>query len=573
MRSLRLFAVGLLFLVACSSNKESGAPGDTVSRAIPPAATSESAGESPFRDVAREVGVIFRHDPGLSGELYLPEIMGAGVAVFDFDGDGDLDVFLLQGGSSTGTSAPGSRLFRNEITPSGSLKFTDVSAASGINYSGYGMGVATGDYDNDGHIDLYITGFGSNALYRNNGDGSFQDLTMEAGVDDNRWSSSAMFFDYNGDGLLDLYVTNYVDFVPSNNKLCFSQVRERDYCSPKVYRPVPDRLFKNLGNGRFADVTEEAGLLAAFGPGLGVSSIDVNGDGHLDIYVANDGQPNQLWLNNGKGGFTENGLMSATAVNASGQSEAGMGIAVGDFDGDGDEDIFVTHLARETNTLYRNDGTGMFEDATERVRLSSPSFLLTAFGTQWFDFDNDGRLDLFTSNGGVTIDEARRGKSDYPYEQRNQLFRNELTPDGELRFTEVRGGDLELLEVSRGAAFGDLDLDGDLDVVVSNNNGPARLLLNEQASGNHWLAVRLSANHGNRFGLGARVGVHLKDGRILWRRVHTDGSYLSANGGDLHFGIGSEPGPVTVEVEWLGGQKQSRVNVAVDQLVVVKQAE
>lgn len=571
MKRLLLFPAVLLLLVACSSNRESGTPGNAASRAIPPATSSGSAEEAPFRDVAEAVGLVFRHNPGLSGELYLPEIMGAGVALFDFDADGDLDVFLLQGASFTGKPAGGSRLFRNELVPGGKLKFTDVSSTSGIDYTGYGMGVATGDYDNDGHIDLYITSFGSNALYRNNGDGSFRNVTNSAGVDDNRWSSSAMFFDYNNDGWLDLYIANYVDFTPSNNKPCYSQVRERDYCSPKVYRAVPDRLLKNLGNGRFADVTEEAGLLAAYGPGLGVSSIDVNGDGHLDIYVANDGQPNQLWLNDGKGGFQDNGLMSATAVNANGQAEAGMGIAVGDFDSDGDEDIFVTNLARETNTLYRNDGTGMFEDATERVRLSTPSFLLTAFGTQWFDFDNDGRLDLFTANGGVTIDESRRGKSDYPYEQRNQLFRNELAPDGGLRFAEMRGGDLELLEVSRGAAFGDLDRDGDLDVVVSNNNGPARLLLNEQKAGNHWLTVRLAGRNGNRYGLGARVGVRRKDGTTLWRRVHSDGSYLSANGVDVHFGIGKEPGPVAIEVEWLGGKKQSRENVAVDQVVTVRQ--
>jgi enediyne biosynthesis protein E4 len=337
------------------------------------------AGAAPplFRDASEESGLRFRHFTGSSGEYFMPEIMGAGAALLDYDGDGDLDVFLVQGtmldvakpasGSPFPPAAgqpPGHRLFRNDLRPgpSGRLEphFTDVTEQAGLAGEGYGMGVAVGDYDNDGHPDLYLTAFGHNVLYHNNGNGTFTDVTATAGVDDPRWSTSASFCDYDRDGKLDLFVANYLAFTVAGSKACFESMGGRDFCNPSAYRALPSRLFHNEGGGRFKDVSESAGITRAFGPGLGVACADFNGDGRPDFYVANDGAPNQLWIGRSDGTFEDQGLLSGTAYNADGLPQGSMGLAVGDFDGDGDEDILVTNLPREGNALYVNDGAGHF---------------------------------------------------------------------------------------------------------------------------------------------------------------------------------------------------------------------
>ena len=514
----------------------------------------------------------------------MPEIMGAGVALLDYDGDGDLDVYLLQGAMLDKTKPssqalfppqagqpPGHRLFRNELVPSGRLRFTDVTASAWVGWVGYGMGAAVGDYDNDGDPDLYVTNFGPNVLYRNNGNGSFTDVTRQAGVDDPRWSASAAFLDYDRDGDLDLFLTNYLDFTLKGNKRCYAATGERDYCTPSMYRPVPDRLFRNEGNGRFVDITTASGIGAAIGPGLGVTCFDYDGDGWVDISVANDGAANHLWRNKGDGTFEEVGLMSGAAYGADGIARAGMGITAGDFDSDGDLDLFVTNLARETHTLYRNDGNGQYADATLESRLGAASFSYTGFGAGWLDYDNDGRLDLFVANGAVTLMESLRG-SPYPFHQKNQLLYNE--GGGKFRDLSAEAGPaLELSEVSRGAAFGDLDNDGDLDIVVSNNNGPARLLRNETGSRRHWLQVRLQGVKGNRDGIGARVSVIREGSPPLWRRVHTDGSYLVASDPRVHFGLGDTAAPATVLVEWPDGSKEKWPKVGLNALVTLRQGE
>jgi len=332
---------------------------------------------------------------------------------------------------------------------------------------------------------------------------------------------------------------------------------------------VRDRLFRNDGGGRFTDVSDAAGLGAAFGPGLGVTCADFNGDGWPDIYVANDGDDNQLWLNRQDGRFENTALMSGVAINAYGKAEASMGVTAGDFDGDGDEDLFMTHLSRETNTLYVNDGSGNFLDATDARRLGRISLPYTGFGAEWFDYDNDGDLDLFVANGAVKIEESLRGQP-FPYRQRNQLIRNDGA-DGFSDVTGAAGPALALVEVSRGAAFGDVDNDGAIDIVIANNNGPTRLLRNTAGAGNHWLTVQLHGTRSNRAGLGARVAVLRAGLPPLWRRAHTDGSYLSANDPRVHFGLGAAAGPRAVGVVWPDGAREIWRDIPEDGLVTLQE--
>jgi len=530
------------------------------------------APEALFRDAAAETGLVFQHFPGSTGKYYMPEIMGAGAALVDYDNDGDLDVYLVQGTTLEPGSKPpepGNRLFRNEVVPSGRLRFTDVTAQARVGHAGYGMGAAAADYDNDGHTDLYVTNFGPNLLYHNNGDGTFTDVTRQAGVDDPRWSASAAWVDYDRDGDLDLYVTNYLDFTLRGNKECFDPAGERDYCTPSAYRPVPDRLFRNQGNGRFTDVTVAAGIGAAVGPGLGVLAADFNGDGWPDLYVANDGAANLYWVNQRNGTFVESALLSGAAYSADGVARAGMGVAAGDFDGDGDLDVLVTNLAREGSTLYRNDGSGSFYDASMESGVHHASFPFTGFGVVWFDYDHDGLLDVFAANGAVTIVEALRGKP-FPFQQRNQVFHNQ--GGGKIRdVTAEAGPPLELLEVSRAAAMGDIDNDGDVDILVTNNNGPVRLLLNEVGSRRPWIGVKLEGVKSNRDGIGARVAVRPTGGPLLWRRVATDGSYLASNDPRAHFGLGDRAAVEAVQVEWPDGTKEEWRGLAAGRLHVLRQ--
>jgi hypothetical protein len=556
-----------------------------VLRAAQPTDAAQSA---LFRDVTEESGLRFHHFTGATGEFFMPEIMGSGCALFDYDGDGDLDIYLTQGALLDEKKKmsdarfpppsgwkPGARLFRNELIPSGKLRFTDVTEQAGVGHKGYGMGVAVGDVDNDGDRDLYVTCVGSNVLYRNNGDGTFTDITREAGVDDPRWSASAAFLDYDRDGDLDLYVCNYVDFTVKNNKRCFSSTGELDYCTPAAYRPLPDRLFRNDGNNHFTDVTPSSGIGAVVGPGLGVTCADFNGDGWIDIYVANDGAANLLWINKGDGTFTESGLLAGAAYGMDGVARAGMGVTAGDFDNDGDEDIFVTNLTREGSTLFRNlsqqGGRGNFQDATLELGLAQPSFLSTGFGVGWFDYDNDGLLDLLVANGAVTAIQALKG-TPYPFQQRNQLFHNEGGTSGFREVTATAGPALQLSEVSRGLAFGDIDNDGDIDALVSNNNGPARLLLNETRGRGHWLTVRLEGVKDNRDGLGTMVGLLRKGQPPIWRRAHSDGGYLTASDPRVHFGLGGATEIEGIVAQWPNGEQEIWRRIQADRQVTLRQS-
>lgn len=521
-----------------------------------------------FRDATAETGLQFQHFTGATGKYFMPEIMGAGGALFDYDRDGDLDVLLVQGTlldeKKTRRDAsfppsrdwqPGHRLYRNELIPSGKLRLTDVSERAGVAVTSYGMGVAVGDIDNDGDLDLYVTNLGPNQLFRNNGNGTFTEIGQSAGVDDPRWSTSAAFLDYDRDGDLDLYSANYIDFTPRTHKSCYAPTGEMDYCTPAAYRPVADRLFRNDGTGKFTDVTPVAGIGSVLGPGLGVTCADFNLDGWLDIFVANDGAANLLWLNQGNGTFAEAGLLAGVAFANDGKARAGMGATSGDYDNDGDADLLVTNLMREGYTLFRNNGKGDFHDASDALNLTRLSYRSTGFGVGWFDYDNDGWLDLFAANGGVTIMPNLRGTS-YPFHQPNQLFHNEGEKIGFREISVQEAAPLKLSEVSRGLAVGDLDNDGDLDLLIANNNGPARLLLNETGTRRHWLAVRLEGVKDNRDGLGALVTVQLRGGKALVRQASTDGSYLSANDSRVYFGLEAATALESVTVRWPRGSTE-----------------
>ncbi len=527
----------------------------------------------PFLEASAVTGLDFVHFNGMSGQFYFPEITGPGVALLDFDRDGDLDAFLLQGKMLPPDRdpeqarfpppkgpAPTHRLFRNDLDPTTAegpsrLRFVDVTAASGLALNDYGMAVATGDFDRDGWVDLYIANYGPNRLLRNRGDGTFEDVTESSHTDDPRWSTAAVFLDVDGDGWLDLYIANYVDFSIGTHKLCRSATGAKDYCGPLSFAPQPDRLLRNRGDGTFEDITLKSGIHAAFGAALGVVPGDFDGDGALDLYVANDGSANQLWSNHG-GRFSDEALLAGCALNAEGRPEASMGIDAADFDRDGDEDLFMTHLAQETNTLYVNDGSGNFEDATREAGPGRSSWTKTGFGTGWFDYDNDGWLDLLVANGAVrVIEEQRQAGEPYPLRERNQLFRR-IPGEGWEDRTEAAGDAFELVEVSRAAAFGDLDNDGDTDVLIVNNSGPARLLLNQVGQDNPWLGLRLVQGDPPQDALGAWVGVHRRGAPTLWRRVRTTASYAAANDPRVLVGLGDGAEVSGVEVHWPGGPRE-----------------
>jgi hypothetical protein len=548
-------------------------------------------------DRSREAGIDFVHFNGMSGELYLLEIMGSGAALLDYDGDGDLDAYLVQSHMAGPHKSVAEalieprhplplsdRLYRNDsrILPDGSreVRFTDVTEESGIAdvATGYGMGVTTGDYDNDGWVDLYLSNFGPNQLLRNGGDGTFTDVTGSAGPQDRRWSIAASFFDYDRDGLLDLYVLNYVDFTFANHHMCTTQTRagvgiatgRPDYCGPLAYAPTSDRLFHNRGDGTFEDVTSAAGMQGATGSGLGVASADFDGDGLPDVSVGNDGMANFLWMNRGDGTFVDEALLAGCSVNRMGNPEASMGMVAEDADGDGDVDLFMTHLTRETNTLFLNDGSGLFLDQTAESGLGPASFEGTGFGAGFLDYDNDGDLDVMIANGAVALlDELVLQEDVYPLHQPNQLFENLSDSDGERRsprYAEVTaeaGPVFGLSEVSRGIAFGDVDNDGDPDALLSNNSGPARLLINVVGQDEPFLGLRLLERGRDAFGAraGARIGPAggsgARGGEIsLWRHVHTDGSYASASDPRIHLGVGSPDGVEEVRIHWPDGTEQ-----------------
>ena len=528
----------LLCAIACGS-PDTARPAGPASDAPPPW----------FEEVAAARGIQFTHRSGHRDRYLLPEIMGGGAALFDMDGDEDLDAFLVQSGSLVDApdKADGNRLFRNR----GKGTFEDATAGSGTGTTGYGMGVAAGDYDNDGDVDLYVTHLGPNVLLQNDGTGRFTDVTARAGVAGGGWSTSAAFVDYDGDGDLDLAVVRYIDWAVATEKPCFSLTGVADYCSPRNYdAPMPSLLFRNNGNGTFTDVTAAAGLRRAVGNGLGIVAADFDGNGQVDLFIANDSTPNHLWMNLGGGRFAERALVSGVALDQDGRPKAGMGVHAADVDKDGDHDLLVVNLDSESDSFYRNEFP-YFVDDTAAVGLRTVSRRFTRFGMAMLDFDNDGLLDIYEANGRVGLQSERF--ADDPYAEPNLLLRG--TAKG---FEAVRpegGTSPALVATSRAAAFGDVDDDGGIDILVSNRDARPHLLRNTAPQRGHWLSVRVVEEHG-RDALGAELTVVVGDERIRCD-VRSAYSYLASNDPRVHVGLGRATRVDQIRVRWPGGMTEA----------------
>ena len=539
----------------------------TVAQGIPIRTVSADTGIQ-FVDVTQEAGIHWKHVDGRSGQKYFMETLGSGAAFFDFDGDSDPDLYFVNSAPLPGyvsQEVPTNCLYENN----GDGTFTDVTEKAGVGDTGYGHGCAVGDYNNDGKLDLYVTNYGTNRLYRNNGDGTFTEVAESAGVTEPRWSTSCAFADYDRDGNLDLYVVNYIVYDIDENPWCgLKEKGIRAYCEPDNFIAQSDTLYRNNGDGTFTDVTKTAGIYNTTGKGLGVVWGDYNNDGALDIYVANDSTENLFYQNNGDGTFEEVGFMVGVALSEDGAAENGMGTAFGDWNNDGWLDLTVTNYALQTNTLYHNDADGFFTDATAMTKTAQLTYPYLGWATAFIDYDNDGYQDIFVANGHLHENLAAI-ELEGTYGQRNLLFRNNY----DNTFTEVSetlGPGMKLADVSRGATFADYDLDGDIDIVVTNSNTAPRLLRNDGGNRKNWLQIRLTATNGSTDAIGTRVKITTEKLTQI-REVRSGDGYLSQQDLTLHFGIGDYEQVDSIEVQWQSGKKQLIRSVQANQVLSLEE--